>query len=302
MIVTTVGGDNPCLTNLSDMMLVGSLLNIDEIYEESKKNKGIRICKNCTDIDEALKKNELAIVLSMEGARPLQGRPCLDSPALLRVFYQLGLRVLQLVDNGRNWIGDGVGQLRTEGKLTPSGVEVIKEMDSLGMLVDVSHLNEKGFWDVLEISENPIMASHSNAKKVCDVPRNLTDDQLRALAKKGGIVGVSFANFMVSKEKNPGLKHILDHIKYISDLVGTDYVGLGPDFLGQVSVYPGKPGWLEGIYTGSHSKVSLRPEGLSDVSCFPLVTMWLLESGFSEEETRKILGENFLRVFRRVLK
>lgn len=303
VIVTSVGGDNPCLTNLSDLMLVGTLLNIDEIYQEVEKNQSLAVCRNAKEIDRAVQENKVAIVFSMEGARPLMGRPCLDSPSLLRIFYRLGLRTLQFVDNGRNWLGDGVGQLRTGGKLTNAGVTIVREMDALGMLIDVSHLNEEGFWDVIGLTSSPIIASHSNAKKICDHPRNLSDEQLKAIAEHRGIVGISFSNFMLSKEKNPGLlDDILDHIKYIADLIGTDNIGLGPDFVGQVSVYPGKPGWLEGIYTGSRTKCGERPEELRDVSCFPLITKGLLESGFSERETQKILGENYLRVFREVLK
>jgi membrane dipeptidase len=302
VMMTTIGGDNPCLTNLSDLMLTGTLLNMDEIFQEVKTNKKLAICRNSEEIDRALREKKLAILLSMEGARPLQGRPCLDSPALLRIFQRLGLSELQLVDNGRNWIGDGAGQVRTGSRLTPAGAEVIKEMNSLGMLIDVSHLNEEGFWDVIELSEAPIVASHSNARKICDQPRNLSDEQLKAISEKRGIVGIGFANFMVSKKKDPGLDDVIDHIKYIADLTGTDCIGLGPDFMGQVSVYPGRPGWLEGVYTGNRTKQSKRPDGLSDVSCFPRITQGLLESGFSEEETRKILGGNYLRLFKEVLK
>jgi len=302
VMVTTIGGDNPCLTNLSDLMLTGTLLNMDEIYQEVKTNKKLAICRNAAEIDRALQEKKLAILFTMEGARPLQGRPCLDSPSLLRIFQRLGLRQLQLVDNGRNWIGDGAGQVRTGSRLTPAGAEVIKEMNSLGMLIDVSHLNEEGFWDVIELSEDPIVASHSNARKICDQPRNLSDEQLKAIAEKRGIIGIGFANFMVSKKKDPGLGDVLDHIKYIADLIGTDCIGLGPDFMGQVSVYPGRPGWLEGVYTGNQTKRSKRPDGLSDVGCFPRITQGLLESGFSEEETQKILGRNYLRLFKEVLK
>lgn len=143
--------------------------------------------------------------------------------------------------------------------MTPQGVDIVKEMNSLGMLIDVSHLTEEGFWDVIELSNSPIVASHSNAKKVCNHPRNLSDDQLKAIAEKRGLIGISFANFMVTREKYPGLEDIINHFKYIADLIGADNIGLGPDFVGQVIVYPGKPGWLEGVYTGSPKKTTERP-------------------------------------------
>jgi membrane dipeptidase len=302
VIVTSIGGDNPCLTNFSDMMLLGTLLNIEEVQREIETNPGLAFCTNGSEIDRAIADKKLAIVFSMEGARPLMGRPCLDSPSLLRTFYRLGLRVLQLVDNGRNWIGDGVGQLRTGGRLTHAGTEVIKEMNALGMVIDVSHLNEQGFWDVLELSTQPVIASHSNAKTICDRPRNLSDEQLKGIARSRGVVGISFANSMLSKEEAPGLASILDHIRHMADLIGTDHIGLGPDFSGQVNIYPGKPGWLEGVYTGSKTKQGERPRDFSDVSCFPRVREGLLASGFSGKETRGILGGNFLRLLREVFK
>jgi membrane dipeptidase len=302
VIVTSIVGDNPCLTNFSEMMLLGTLLNIDEIHREIERNPALALCTNGKEIDSAVGKKKVAIVFCMEGARPLMGRPCLDSPSLLRIFYRLGLRVLQLVDNGRNWIGDGVGQLRTGAKLSHAGTEVVKEMNRLGMLIDVSHLNEEGFWDVISLSSQPVIASHSNAKKVCDHPRNLSDEQLKAIAGHRGVIGISFSNSMLSKGREPDLNSILDHIKHIADLIGTDHIGLGPDFTGQVIIYPSKPGWLEGVYTGRETKQGQRPEGFRDVSCFPQITEGLLESGFSEVETRNILGGNFLMVFREVLK
>jgi len=131
----------------------------------------------------ALAEGKIAILLTMEGGRPLEGKPNFEILVGLRTFYRQGLRVLQLVDNGRNQIADGKGEARTRGGLTNFGISVVEEMNHLGMLIDVAHLAEPGFWDVIETSKDPVIDSHSNAKPVYDHPRNLTDEQIKAIAK-----------------------------------------------------------------------------------------------------------------------
>lgn len=163
-------------------------------------------------------------------------------------------------------------------------------------------MNEEGFGDIIELSLKPIAAPHSNARKICDSPRNLSDDQIKVIADNRVIIEISFSNSMLSSYRNPGLSEILKHFNYIADIIGIDHSGLGAYYLGQVPIIPLKPGWLKEVYTGSSSKVSQRPERLSDMNCFPLITRGLLESGFSPEETTKILGKNYLRFFKEVLK
>jgi membrane dipeptidase len=181
--------------------------------------------------------------------------------------------------NERNMIADGVGEERTGGGLTNFGVEVVKEMNNCGIIVDVSHLSEKGFWDVLEVSRHPIIASHSNSKTICDHKRNLTDEQIRALAKNGGVMGMNYApNFVTEDGADADIAAVLRHVEHICALVGDDHVGLGSDYDG----------------------IGATPRGLEDVTCAPAVTEALLRAGYSEETVGKILGQNFLRIIRHV--
>ncbi|MBI4278086.1 MAG: membrane dipeptidase [Armatimonadetes bacterium] len=227
-----------------------------------------------SDVVQAKEEGRIAAILGMEDGAPIAGEL-----GILRIFYRLGLRVICLVWGPRNEIGDGVSRRTDAGEgLTPFGVSLVREMNRLGMVVDVSHLNEKGFWDVIEHSEDPIIASHSNARGLYDHPRNLTDRQLRALAERGGVVGVVFT-FLHGDPASVTLATVLDHIDYIVDRVGPDHVGIGSDFDGLSSA---------------------PPAGLEDATCFPRITCGLLERGHREEDVQRILGGNFLRVFRAV--
>lgn len=304
VIMMTVGGDNTSLTNESDLMLWGSLWNFDMLWEEMQESSDIlAVCLNCKDIDAALAARKIAVLLTMEGGRPLEGKPNRETLVGLRTFYRLGLRALQFVDNGRNRIGDGKGETRTRGGLTNFGISVVKEMNRLGMVIDVAHLSEPGFWDVIEISEDPIMDSHSNARAVCDHIRNLTDDQIKAIAKKGGIIGLSCFSAMVSKEKEkPTVDDFMKHADYIIGLVGIDHVGLGPDhteFEIKRNIWTTGSGWMEGVFYGVRDTHSI--EGLNNITGFPLFTEALVKRGYSDEDIRKVLGENWLRVYRQVI-
>lgn len=307
VIVTCVGGDNTCLTNNSDLMLWGSLWIMDMLWQEVEESNDIMaICLNAGDIDAALTEGKIALLLQLEGGRPLEGKPNLETLVGLRTFYRQGVRVLQLVDNGRNRIGDGKGEIRTKGGLTNFGISVVKEMNRLGMLIDVAHLSEPGFWDVMETSTDPIIDSHSNAKTVCDHVRNITDEQIKAIAKKGGVIGLSCFKALIGKENSElTIDDLIKHLDHIAGWVGVDYVGFGPDFNGfeeeiitDIWTTPGS-GWLEGVFYGSGSH---RIAGVDSITAFPRFTEALVKRGYSDEEIKKVLGENFLRVFRQVLR
>ncbi len=225
------------------------------------------------EIDQAHRDGKIACVLSMEGAEPLEGEL-----AVLREVYRLGLRNIGLVWSGRNELGSGVfGEGIDEDGLSDFGREVVREANRLGIMVDVSHLNEAGFWDVIDIAEKPVVASHSNARKLHDHPRNLWDEQIQAIAKTGGLVGVVFT-FLTEDRTAATLDHVLDQIDYMVNLVGPDHVGLGSDFDG----------------------IKYTPAGLEDVSQMPAITRGLLERGYAGEDVARILGGNWLRVFREV--
>ncbi len=249
---------------------------IDKLYREIEINKNdIMLCRDYNDIANAIKSRKVAAVLTIEGGEALEG-----SLAVLRMLYQLGVRAITLTWNYRNQIADGVADSVTKGGLTPFGREVVSEMNRLGMLVDVSHLSESGFWDVISLSSSPIIASHSNAKKICSHSRNLTDEQLLALKKNGGVTGINLCPYFIVNEGKAEIKHVISHIEHIVGLTGEDTLGLGTDFDG----------------------IDETPVGLEGVQSFSDLINELLKLNYSEALVTKIAGENFLRVLKTVIK
>ena len=284
------------------------------------------LCRNKEDIDRALSAGKIAVLATIAGGRVLHGKANLNLLSSLRSLYRLGLRGLQLTGNSRNRLGDGVGQERTMGQLTGFGAQVVKEADRLGMVLDTAQLSDRGFYDLLSLTLNPVIDSHSCAAAVSPHSRNLSDDRIRAIAGRGGVVGVSFRAALVNQYKeSPDVSDLLAHIDYIVELAGVEHVALGPDYcayntpmdrsrirgfgnLGpdfctfdrrtplQSEKYPG---WIEGIWYGIRSCDFVS--GLEEHYNFPNITEALIEHGYSSEECRMILGENFLRVYRAVL-
>jgi len=302
--MTNIGGDNTCLTNDSDLMLWGTLWMLDMLWEEVEESKDtLALCLNSKDIGDALAAGKIAVLLTIEGGRPLEGKPNYETLVGLRSLYRQGMRGVQLVDNGRNRIGDGKGEIRTRGGLTNFGISVVKEMNRLGMVIDVAHLTEPGFWDVIETSEHPIIDSHSNTRAVCDHPRNLTDEQIKAIAKKGGVIGLSCHMAMISKETDkPTIDDLMKHVDHIAKLVGVDHIGFGPDhtdFEIPINIWTPAPGWLEGVFYGVRDTYFI--EGLNSITGWPLFTEALVKRGYSDEDIKKVLGGNWLRVYRKIM-
>lgn len=248
---------------------------IDKLYDEIETNKDhIMLCCNYNDIMSVTQSNKVAAVLSIEGGEALEG-----SISALRIFYKLGVRAITLTWNYRNQIADGVADGISGGGLTPFGREVVSEMNRLGMLVDVSHLSEAGFWDVINLTRAPIIASHSNAIKLCSHKRNLTDEQLLALKKNGGVTGINLYPLFLCNDGKASIKNVIEHIEYILALTGEDTLGLGSDFDG----------------------IEVTPEGLEGAQDLQALINELLKLNYSETVVNKIAGENFLRVIREVL-
>ncbi len=250
---------------------------LDAFYDELEKFPDtITVVKAYKDLLDAVENHRIAALPSFEGGEPLSG-----DLGLLRMFYRLGIRVITLTWNQRNEIADGVGEQRTKSGLTQFGVEAVKEMNRLGIIVDVSHLSDAGFYDVIETTSAPIIASHSNARALCANPRNLTDGQISAIAKNGGVIGVSFVPvFVDADERRQTLDRLLDHIDHMAKLVGCEHIGLGSDFDGSLGTL----------------------KRLEDVTKLPNVTMGLIDRGYSEDDIRMILGGSYLRVFEKVMK
>lgn len=200
-------------------------------------------------------------------------------------FYNRGARYMTLTwNNSTSWATsakDETSQPLADRKygLNEFGEQVVKRMNELGMIVDVSHVGEKTFWDVMRLTTKPIIASHSSVYALCPVFRNLKDDQIKAIAKNGGVIHINFfSGFLDSTYKKGGPRAdfslVIKHINYIVQLVGVDYVGIGSDFDG----------------------IESTPQKLDGVGDFPLITKALLKEGYSKQDIEKILGGNFLRV------
>lgn len=238
----------------------------------------LTVVRSAAELEAARATGKLGALLVIENSDVLEG-----SLNVLRIFHQIGVRSIGITHNLSTWAAAGNAEARCGGGLTCFGVRLVEEMNALGMLVDVSHIAERGFYDVLETSSRPVIASHSCCTALCDHPRNLSDAQLRALAENGGVVGITFvANFIDAAwtparwPEVPGLEPLLDHVCHAVEVAGIEHVGIGSDFDGG------------GV-------------ALSDAAEFPRITEGLLRRGFSAEDVRKVLGLNTLRVLRAAL-
>ncbi len=240
---------------------------------EIDNNDRFEIADSFEDMKKILEAKKVCGLMGIEGGTAIGAE--LDN---INEFYELGVRYITLTWNNSNKIGVSArdeNRRGSEGGLTEFGFEVVKRMDEVGMLIDVSHLGEGAFWDVIETTKNPIIASHSNCYAVHPHYRNLTDEQIKAIADGGGVVMINFnAGFLGGST----VDKIIEHIDHIKELVGVDYIGIGSDFDGGIDA----------------------PLDLSDATQYPVLTKALVENGYNEEEIRKILGLNFIRVFKQV--
>ena len=240
----------------------------------------IGLAMSMKDIEDLAEAGKVSAVLSVEGAYSLEKN---NGIRLLRQYHDLGVRMMGLVWNHSNQLGEGVNGAYMDGTpsrggLTDFGREVVAEMNRLGIIIDVSHMNEATFWDVMEISRAPVVASHSGAFGLRDHPRNLKDDQIRVIAEGGGVVQVVFyPKYLAEDEDTVSIETVVNHIEYITDLVGVEHVGIGSDFDG-----------------------AAMPKDLKDASMIPRLQEALKRRGYSEGDIEKIMGKNTLRVMRKV--
>ncbi|HHW30533.1 MAG TPA: membrane dipeptidase [Clostridiaceae bacterium] len=249
---------------------------IDKFYSQAELYKdNISLCYDIDSVNAALKERKIAAILTIEGGDALQG-----DLAALRTFYKLGVRSLCLTWNYRNEIADGVEDSSSDRGLTYFGRVVVREMNSLGMIIDISHISEKGFWDVIELSKAPVIASHSNAKAICNHIRNLTDSQIIAIKDNGGVIGINFYPYFLNNTAHASVKNIIRHIEYIASLIGCDNIGIGADFDG----------------------IDCTPLDISGVQDMYKVINELLRLNYTEKDVEKIAGGNFIRVISQVLR
>lgn len=274
----------------------------------------IELATTAADVERITRAGKIAVILTIEGGHQID-----DDLAVLRTYYRLGIRSMTLTHFRNTNFADSSTDKPVHNGLTGFGKQVVREMNRLGMMVDISHVSDKTFYDTLAIVTKPVIASHSSCRAISNVPRNMTDDMIRALAKNGGVMGINFGPGFVSQkdadelkkkigaavERDPGLtgealddfaakQYIREYgtmsqafatiddvvagIDHAVKIAGIDHVGIGSDFDG----------------------ISNVPRGLEDISKLPVVTAALLKKGYSEQDVKKILGGNFLRVLREV--
>jgi membrane dipeptidase len=249
----------------------------------------VTLCRDGAEIDDTLAEGRIALVLALESA-PGVG----DDVELIETLHRLGVRVASLAHFGRTALADGSGEDATGGRLTQAGARALAEMERFGMLLDVSHLGVAGVEHVLELASRPVIATHSAARALLDHHRNLTDDQIRGIAASGGVVCVNFfaAYLHVS---DWSLDRLVDHVEHVVGVAGVHHVGLGPDFIKEVLADTTPPccevTMVEGLPADAYIPGLEGPAGL------PLVTEALLRRGWTEADTRAVLGENVRRLY-----
>jgi len=247
-------------------------------YEAVLNSSDFSRTNNYASSMSAINQNKIAAVIGVEGGHSIE-----NSMEKLVQLFDMGMRYLTITwNNSTNWAISAADSRTSTVGLSEFGRDVIRKMDSLGIIIDVSHTGIKTISDILEVTQNPIMATHSGVRAIKNHTRNLYDNQIQAIANSGGVIGIVFYPPFIGDADNDGdsdINDVIAHIDYIVNLVGVDYVAIGSDF-------DGTGGYLV--------------SGLSDITKFPDLTLALLNQGYSHSEIRKILGENFLRVFKQV--
>jgi membrane dipeptidase len=291
--VLVVGGDVQMFSG--DALVsetVQALRVIEALWEEvDESDREARIVKSGREV---FADNEsIGLLLHLEGGRPFAG-----SLELVRLFVRLGVRSVGLTWNHANELADGCLEPRGGG-LTSFGRKVVEALASLGVVIDVSHASDRAVWDVLELGTGAIIASHSNARALCDHPRNLPDELLRAIAQTGGTVGVAFYPPLVSStERQPLVRDVVEQIIYLCEVCGEEHVAIGPDFIDMAD-----ESWYRSAVHADISADLVRPypRGLENVTQLPAMREALRSAGVGEDTIGRVMGANLSRVLRGVL-
>ncbi|HEV3139338.1 MAG TPA: dipeptidase, partial [Vicinamibacterales bacterium] len=264
-----------------------SLVMIDNVRRLAEQHPNeIALATTAAEVRAAAKAGKFVALMGMEGGHMID-----DNLSVLRDYARLGVRYLTLTHSvNTNW-GDSSGDQPVHNGLTDFGKDVVRELNRLGVMVDISHVADKTFWDALEVSRAPLVASHSSCRALSGHPRNMTDEMIKALAAKGGVIQINYSTSFLDNDlyeatqkgvpaaERPKVswQKIIDHIDHAVKLVGATHVGLGSDFDG-----------------------TTVPIGMEDVSKLPKITEALLAKGYSEQDVTNILGGNLLRLMERV--
>jgi len=299
---------------------------IDSVYEQAARHPDrMMMAFSPNDIDRAHKEHKLAALMGIEGGHSIE-----NDLHLLRDYYRLGVRYMTLSWSNSNEWADSSGDIddpkvQHHDGLTDFGKQVVLEMNRLGMMVDISHVSDKTFWDAIATTKAPLIASHSSARALCDAPRNMTDDMLRAVAKNGGVVQVNFYSGFVDddfrkavlaqkKDQDAAIEKYVDDLKAQDKPV--DYVQVDRierEWLAKIPRPPlkalidhidhiAKVAGIDHVGLGSDfdGVSGATPAGIDSAADLPRITQALLDRGYSADDIRKILGGNLMRVFREV--
>jgi membrane dipeptidase len=249
------------------------------------------ICKSHQEILEARAKGKIALLITMEGVEPLGAD--LD---LLRVFYELGLRSLGLTHMRRNVAGDGAlfaASGSPSDGLTAFGRDVIRECERLGVIIDLAHISPAGFDEIFEITTKPLIVSHTNARRYYDIERNVSDEQIKMVGERRGVIGINAVLVSPHKEEAT-IDRYIDHIDHVRDLIGIDGVAIGFDFF--EFIYRQWSAEEQAAFRKKFTNAHSVPE-LANHSQSRALTRRLIERGFSDEEIERILFRNWMRIF-----
>jgi membrane dipeptidase len=275
---------------LPEMGLRVALDQISRLYAEVEQTDRFAICKTVDEIKRARAANKIALVITMEGVEPLG-----DDLNLLRVFYELGLRAVGLTHARRNAAGSG-GIFSASGSprdgLTAFGRDLVQECERLGILIDLAHINPKGFEEIVDLTTKPLIVSHTNARKFYDIERNVSDEQIKMIGQRGGVVGIN-AILVSPKPEKSTIDHYIDHIEHVIGLIGIDGVGIGFDFCEYL--FQQMP---ESVRKELAAKLT-APHFILDLTNHSQarnLTRQLIERGFTDEQIEKILFRNWMRI------
>jgi len=272
-----------------------ALDQIARLYAETAASERFAICKGYREIQEGRETGRIAFLITMEGVEPLG-----TDLNQLRVFYELGVRSIGLTHARTNSAGHGgifaVSGSPREG-LTGFGREVVRECETLGVIIDLAHINPAGFGEILSITTKPPIVSHTNIRRYYDIERNISDEQIKMIGGRGGVIGVN--SILVSpREEESTMDRYVDHIEHVANLIGIDGVGIGFDFF--EFIYQQWPESRQKELAAKFTKPHFIPD-LTNHSHAQNLTRRLIERGFSDVDIDKILRGNWLRIFKELL-
>jgi membrane dipeptidase len=280
---------------LPEMGLRVALDQVARLFAEVEQTERFAICKTFTEIELARAANKIVLLITMEGVEPLG-----EDLNLLRAFYELGVRSVGLTHARRNAAGSG-GIFKPSGSprdgLTNFGHDVVRECERLGIVIDLAHINPKGFEDIVDLTSKPLVVSHTNVRKFYDIERNISDEQIKIIGQRGGVVGLN-AILVSSDSEASTLECYVDHIEHVVNLIGIDGVGIGFDFCEYL--FQQLPEKVRNELAAKLTTPHFIPD-LTNHSHARNLTRRSIERGFSDEDIEKILRGNWLRIFKETL-